>query len=80
MNKDVLLQSLDKAFPKRELRDLAADCHLPREKDLIHVDQLFLRVAQSWRQRRSQYRRLRVAQKRENLLSLSPLVSKQGKR
>ena len=65
MNKDVLLQSLDKAFPRRELRDLAADCHLPREKDLIHVDQLFLRVPQSCRQRRSQ-RRFRVAQKREN--------------
>ena len=43
MNKDVPLQSLDK------------DCRVPPEKDFINVDKLFLRVKQSWRQRRSQY-------------------------
>ena len=40
---------------QKESRDLAADCHLPSEKDLINVDKLFHRDIQSWRQRRSQY-------------------------
>ena len=31
-------------------------CQLPSEKDLINVDMLFLRVVQSWRQRRSRKR------------------------
>ena len=41
-------------FSKKEARDLAADCHLPSEKDLINVDKLFLRIVQSRRQRTSQ--------------------------
>ena len=44
------------SLPREGSRDLAADSHLPSEKDFINVDKLFLlRVIQSWRRRRSQY-------------------------
>ena len=42
-------------FSGEDSRDLAANCHLLWEKDLINVDRLCRRVIQSWRQRRSQY-------------------------
>ena len=68
--------------PSRESRDPAGDGRLPSEKDLSTVGRLLLRVIQSWRLCRPQYRKSVEGQSKtdsecpsreRNLLPLPPL-------